>query len=377
MRPEDVDGGWPTDPLSWSEIRELDASGRVDIESHTVHHWDLTTLDAATMTAELVDAKTAIQQELGGKQVNFLAYPYGASDAAVDMAMWQAGYTAGLRVDDAVEPTCANKFELQRVQMDANTSVNLGQSGWYEFFMSKIGDSDVDIPNLSVTGIQYLDPVSKSPIDLAHVQPGQTVLIKVNVNNAAAPAGVIATLAIDSDSNHSNGTIYNSHGTTPNQDIQVRCPWGPSSFQWTWTVPSDAPVSQYYVNVTFNDPQYVLVFKNSDWRSAFVVVPSAPLSPSLAGAAPQTASTSGDTASASAHDAVVAEEVPHWANVIVQSPTATQWPVARENLAQSVQAAKAANDSETLSTSVTALNDAVLADGTRWPWLGWAGPYAL
>ena len=225
VRPENVDGGWPTDPLSWSEIRELNDSGRVDIESHTIHHWDLTTLDPATMLAELAGSKAILEQELGGKQVNFLAYPYGTCNAAVDMATWQAGYTAGLQVNDEVEATCANKFELQRVQMDENTSVDLGQSGWYEFFMSKIGDSDVAIPNLSVTGIQYLDPLTNNPIDLTQVQPGQTVLIKVNVNNAAAPAGDIATLSLDSNTDHNNGVIYNSHTTTPSQDIQVKCPW--------------------------------------------------------------------------------------------------------------------------------------------------------
>ena len=139
------------------------------------------------------------------------------------------------------------------------------------------------------------------------MQPGQTVLINVNVNNAAAPAGVIATLSLDSDTNHNNGVIYNSHTTTPSQDIQVKCPWGASSFQWTWTVPSDAPLGQYYVNVTFNDPQYVLVFRSSDWRESFVVVPSAPLSQSLAGAS---ASGNTDSAAASAHDAVLSD--PLW-----------------------------------------------------------------
>ena len=189
------------------------------------------------------------------------------------------------------------------------------------------------------------------------------------------PAGVIATLALDSDSNRSNGTIYNSHGTTPNQDIQVRCP-GPFSFQWTWTVPSDAPVGQYYVNVTFNDPQYVLVFRN---RLAIGVRGCAfqsvePLAGERGGLCRRLRRPATRRLPPHPRTCSRCRKVLHWANVIVQSPTATQWPSAWEDLAESVQAAKAANDSETLSTSVTALYDAVLADGTQWPWLGWAAP---
>ena len=111
VRPENVPGGYPTDPLSWSEIRTLDASGFVDIESHTVNHLDLTTLDPATLAAELANSKAAIEQQLNlnkqptdpQKVVNAIAYPFGYYNDAVEMAVWKAGYNEAFQVNDVIE----------------------------------------------------------------------------------------------------------------------------------------------------------------------------------------------------------------------------------------------------------------------------------
>ncbi|HLA84190.1 MAG TPA: polysaccharide deacetylase family protein [Thermoguttaceae bacterium] len=282
VRPEDVPGGYPTDPLSWSQIRELDASGRIDIQSHTVNHLNLTALDAEALAAELADSKAAIELELGGDaRVTCLAYPYGTYDETVAMAMWEAGYASGFEVYDTVEYACADKFAMDRIQMDWDTSVDLNQSGWYAFFMSRIEDPDVRIPNLSVTGVQFLDPATGDPVDVTRVAPGQTVLVRVEVNNRAAPAGVTATLKLDSDADPANGIVYDSHAATPGEDDLAVCPWGESSFEWTWTVPSDAPPGAYSLNVSFHDPLYVLHFKDPGWQSAVFEVHSPAQTPSL------------------------------------------------------------------------------------------------
>jgi uncharacterized repeat protein (TIGR01451 family) len=284
VRPDNVQGGHPTDALSWSEIRTLDASGFVDVESHTIDHADLTTLSPAALAAELVNSKNTIEQQLNlnkqstdpQKHVTALAYPYGTYNDAVEMAIWRAGYTVALQVGDLVEMTSADKFAIERVQITQQTSVQLDSSGWYEFLFNKIQESSLQIPDISITGMQFLNPADRTPLDIAKIKAGQSVLIHVNVYNAAAPAPVIASLALDSDADRSSA-IYNSHTTTPaTQDIVRTCPWGASSFEWTWTVPAGAPTGQYYSLVTFNDPKYVLGFMSSQWQTAFQVVAQAP-----------------------------------------------------------------------------------------------------
>lgn len=65
--------------LSWSEIREMQASGSIRFGAHTLTHPDLTTLPAARVESEVVDSKSVIEDALGAHIACF-AYPYGRYD---------------------------------------------------------------------------------------------------------------------------------------------------------------------------------------------------------------------------------------------------------------------------------------------------------
>lgn len=67
--------------LSPKQVKALSAAGH-DVESHTVLHPDLTLLDPTALQRELTNAQTKLQQ-LVGKPVVHLAYPYGAHNAVV------------------------------------------------------------------------------------------------------------------------------------------------------------------------------------------------------------------------------------------------------------------------------------------------------
>jgi uncharacterized repeat protein (TIGR01451 family) len=269
VRPESDPGGWYSDPLSWSEIQTLHDSGMVDIESHTVNHLDLTMLTPIALMSELLDSKNQIESHLGpGKRVNFIAYPYGYYNDAVEQAAWEAGYAAAMNVYDELELTCDDKYALDRLQMDWHTSVNYDAAYPDNFLFNKLQDPDVGAPNISIAGIQYLDPATMSPLDVSQMHSGQSVLIRVNANNSGPATTVCASLALDSDNNHTNGVDFDSH---PGQDIQVVFPNGTKYFDWTWTVPDTEGL--YYSQVAFHDVKYVLGFKSSVWQTAFQVVP--------------------------------------------------------------------------------------------------------
>lgn len=86
------DNGWPSQPawaprfqmLSWSEVEALVAAGW-RVESHTVSHPDLRSLDDGALEEELVQAKRTIRERLG-RESTMLAYPYGSFDARVGRA---------------------------------------------------------------------------------------------------------------------------------------------------------------------------------------------------------------------------------------------------------------------------------------------------
>jgi peptidoglycan/xylan/chitin deacetylase (PgdA/CDA1 family) len=62
-------------PLSWDELRELQAAGW-EIGSHTCSHPHLTTLADGDLLYELVTARTVCEHELGEECLS-IAYPYG------------------------------------------------------------------------------------------------------------------------------------------------------------------------------------------------------------------------------------------------------------------------------------------------------------
>ncbi|MFA5862279.1 MAG: polysaccharide deacetylase family protein [Candidatus Thermoplasmatota archaeon] len=80
--------------MSTTDVANLSVVGH-DIESMTATHQDLTTLSPAQLQAELADSKSALQN-ITGKPVTQLAYPYGAVDDPVATAT--ATYFASGRV---------------------------------------------------------------------------------------------------------------------------------------------------------------------------------------------------------------------------------------------------------------------------------------
>lgn len=80
--------------LSWNNIHEMENSGLISFEDHTVNHEDLAVLPYSSVVYEVGASKQVLEQETG-KTVNFIAYPDGASDYAVWLAVERAGYLAG------------------------------------------------------------------------------------------------------------------------------------------------------------------------------------------------------------------------------------------------------------------------------------------
>ncbi|WP_276354687.1 polysaccharide deacetylase family protein [Cohnella caldifontis] len=80
-----------TDRLAWGQLQEMEASGLVDAQSHTVTHPDLTKLNPSEKAQELKESRNAIYRHLGHRPIAF-AYPYGQYDQASIEAVRLAGY---------------------------------------------------------------------------------------------------------------------------------------------------------------------------------------------------------------------------------------------------------------------------------------------
>jgi peptidoglycan/xylan/chitin deacetylase (PgdA/CDA1 family) len=87
-----------------------------EIDSHTVNHLDLTTLDPAAARRELVGSRDWIRAHIGATP-EFFCYPAGRFDPAVVTEVRRAGYRGATTELTGVARAADNPYELPRVRV--------------------------------------------------------------------------------------------------------------------------------------------------------------------------------------------------------------------------------------------------------------------
>ena len=107
--------------MNWDQIKELSASGIVDIESHSMTHPWLTGIDDSALRYEMEESRKTLKDVLG-KDVKYVCYPMGGYDERVKSAARRAGYEAGF----ATKPTRLSPnydvYEIKRVRISSNSN---------------------------------------------------------------------------------------------------------------------------------------------------------------------------------------------------------------------------------------------------------------
>ena len=99
--------------LSHEAIKEMSDYG-IDIESHTVNHVHLDTLSYDEQLLELKKSKK-ILENITGKEVLSIAYPFGDYNTDTVKAAKQAGYSLGFTTNLGLSDRSDNIFELDRI----------------------------------------------------------------------------------------------------------------------------------------------------------------------------------------------------------------------------------------------------------------------
>jgi peptidoglycan/xylan/chitin deacetylase (PgdA/CDA1 family) len=99
--------------LSESELKELANIPGAIIGSHSSTHPHLTRCSDVQLKAEMEDSKHYLE-DLLGKPVNCISYPFGDADLRVRDAAENAGYKSGFCSNFEINPTGRDKFLLNR-----------------------------------------------------------------------------------------------------------------------------------------------------------------------------------------------------------------------------------------------------------------------
>lgn len=108
--------------LDWSEMKEMHASGLIDIEPHTVSHPKLTHLAIEKARREILDSKSEIERHLD-KKCKVFAYPYGnCSDSIVEMVD-KSGFDFAVTVHKGIVKIDSNRLKLNRNSVDSEVDL--------------------------------------------------------------------------------------------------------------------------------------------------------------------------------------------------------------------------------------------------------------
>lgn len=108
--------------MSADQLKEMQDYG-IDIESHTANHVYLDTLSYNEQLKELTDSKKRLEEVLG-KEVTSIAYPYGNYNEDTIKAAEAAGYTLGFTTNKGLDKQTSNKLKLDRIYVSSTYSLD-------------------------------------------------------------------------------------------------------------------------------------------------------------------------------------------------------------------------------------------------------------
>ena len=101
--------------LTWEQIREMQDSGLIDFESHTMTHANLSELTSCDeLHHEIADSREALSKKLG-KEIDYIAYPGGRVTDAVEEVTRDAGYRGGFTVHYGLSTPTEGVYQMDRI----------------------------------------------------------------------------------------------------------------------------------------------------------------------------------------------------------------------------------------------------------------------
>lgn len=110
--------------LTWTQVSEMQDSGLIDFESHTLSHEQLDSTSPDETWNQLEGSKKALEWHLR-KEINFLAYPCGSYDEELQQLVKKAGYKGAFTVNYGLADKGENHYILDRVPIFGCTNHTL------------------------------------------------------------------------------------------------------------------------------------------------------------------------------------------------------------------------------------------------------------
>lgn len=181
--------------MGWDQIVTLFNEGYT-IESHSVHHPNLTQIPEDEAWDEITSSRLEIEKRLGN-EVQFFAYPggMGAYDPWLQGLVQDAGYQAAVSAWPAgmAKSVTSNLWALPRIEIGQENGVHLDLDQPEAFFMRQV-DPDFPLPTITVDAPLYLN---QDGAPQRCFEPGETITANVTATNHGDPASVQIVFSLD------------------------------------------------------------------------------------------------------------------------------------------------------------------------------------
>jgi peptidoglycan/xylan/chitin deacetylase (PgdA/CDA1 family) len=108
--------------MGQEQVQQLDASGIVEVASHTVNHLDLTKVSPSVLNIQLQASKGSLEQLLGHPVLDF-CYPSGRFNGRVVAAVTAAGYQTATTEQPGTERDWSGRFTWSRTRVEGGESM--------------------------------------------------------------------------------------------------------------------------------------------------------------------------------------------------------------------------------------------------------------
>lgn len=178
-----IQEGW-IDFMTPSQVQTIASQGH-EIADHTVTHPHLPQISSSQITNEIVNSRTYLQN-LAGKSVTTIAYPYGEFNSTVVSLVKQAGYTSARGVEDETLSTpITDKYNLtgdcvlkstNLATIKAKIDAAKNNKQWYILCFHEIRDLNDDYSIPAAEFQQIVDYIKQAGIKTVTVSEGLSLM---------------------------------------------------------------------------------------------------------------------------------------------------------------------------------------------------------
>ncbi|MCL4367153.1 polysaccharide deacetylase family protein [Patescibacteria group bacterium] len=113
--------------LNWDQIHQMQHSQLISFEAHSVNHYNLTAVSTEVAKNEITESKKTLEQELG-TPVNFMAYPYGATNNQIIQMVREAGYVGAIGTWASNTQSEGTRYNLPRIRVSGTLNIQSFQN---------------------------------------------------------------------------------------------------------------------------------------------------------------------------------------------------------------------------------------------------------